>query len=199
MADPFEQKLADDFYNFVKGEYDDVKVKVFLCGEGLDAGRDIEQQADGNLRAYLKVNVEKQVKGCTVTLAEHNKLIDAYNRAIGDPTHPLRKESLTDYELQLAKWADLIVILPSSAGSIAELGMFALAKAITPKLLIFFDQKYGFQSYIWNGPIRAAAPRGSRVVVTEYKNADQILETVVNRVRDEKSIKRSSKLFGEER
>jgi len=196
MANEFDQKLAEDFYQFVKGDFDDEKVKVFLCGQGLDETRKIEEQMDTNVRAYLKVKVEQQVKGCIVTLAEHKKLIDAYSRAIEEP-EALRHANLTDYELQLAHWADLIVILPSSPGSIAELGMFAVAsKQITPKLLIFFDPTHGLQSYIWNGPIRAARPRGSRVVVTDYKNVDQILETVVGLVRDEKSIKRSNKLLG---
>jgi hypothetical protein len=199
MADEFEKRLAEDFHQFVKGDFDDEEVKVFLCGQGFDESRNIEDQIDTNMRAYLKVNIELQVKGCVVTLAEHKKLIDAYSRAIGDPSPSSQHANLTDYELQLAGWADLIVILPSSAGSIAELGMFAVAKKITPKLLIFFDQSYGIQSYIWNGPIRAAAPRGAKVVVTEYKNIDQILDTVVRRVRDEKSIKRSNKLLGGER
>ena len=196
MADTFERKLADDFYQFAKGDYDDIKVKVFLCGEALDESRTIEEQATSNLRAYLKVKLEEQVRGCVVTLAEHKNLIDAYVRATvepGDTEYP----NLTDYELVLAHWADLIVILPSSAGSIAELGMFAVLPKYTSKLLILFDQRYGFRSYLWNGPIKAATPRGSRVVVTEYKNADQVLETVVRRVRDEKSIKRSNKLLSE--
>jgi hypothetical protein len=199
MADQFEKRLSDDFYQFVKGDFDDEEVKVFLCGQGLDESLNIEDQIETNVRAYLKVHIERQVKGCIVTLAEHKKLIDAYARAIGEKDASDHYANLTDYELQLANWADLIVILPSSAGSIAELGMFAVAKKITPKLLIFFDQTYGIQSYIWNGPIRAAAPRGSKVVVTEYKNVDQILETVVRRVRDEKSIKRSNKLLAGER
>jgi len=199
MADELEKRLSDDFFQFVKGDFDDEEVKVFLCGQGLDEAVNIEDQVDTNIRAYLKVNIERQVKGCIVTLAEHKKLIDAYTRAIGEPANSTLHANLTDYELQLANWADLIVILPSSAGSIAELGMFAVAKKITPKLLIFFDQAYGLQSYIWNGPIRAAAPRGSKVVVTEYANVDQILETVVRRVRNEKSIKRSNKLLGGDR
>lgn len=195
MADRFEQRLAEDFCQFVKGDFDDEEVKVFICGQGLDAARKIEDQTDLNVRAFLKVNLEAQVKGCVVTLAEHQKLIEAYSRAIGAADNTQQYPNLTDYELQLAHWADLIVILPSSAGSIAELGMFAVSNTITPKLLIFFDQSFGIQSYIWNGPIRAASARKSRIVVTEYKHVDQILETVACRVRDEKSIKRSSKLL----
>jgi hypothetical protein len=200
MPDQFEQRFAEGFYQFVKGDLDDEEVKVFLCGEGLDESRKIEDQTDSNIRAFLKVKIEEQVKGCKVTLAEHKKLIEAYSRAIGEIGGP-QYENLTDYELQLAHWADLVVILPNSAGSIAELGMFAVAKQIAPKLLIFFDQTYGLKSYIWNGPIRAAcAPtRRSQVVVTEYKNVGQILDTVVRRVRQEKSTKRSNKLLGGER
>jgi|SRR5580698_1027123 hypothetical protein len=200
MPDRFEQRLAEDFFQFVKGNLDDEEVKVFLCGQGLDETHKIEDQTDSNIRAFLKVKIEEQVKGCKVTLAEHKNLIDAYSRAIGEGDGP-KYSNLTDYELQLAHWADLIVILPSSAGSIAELGMFAVSKQIAPKLLIFFDQTYGLKSYIWNGPIRAATgpTRGARVVVTEYKNIDQILDTVIHRVRDEKSTKRSNKLLAGER
>ena len=132
MANPFEQRLADDFYQFVKGDFDDEEVKVFICGQGLDESLAIEEQVNTNLRAYLKVNVEKQVKGCIVTLAEHKKLIDAYSRAVGEPKNPLRNSNLTDFELQLANWADVIVILPSSAGSIAELECLSSRKRLHP-------------------------------------------------------------------
>ena len=194
MADTFEKKLAEDFFQFAKGDYDDIQVKVFLCGEALDPLRTIEDQQHSNLRAYLKVKMEEQVKGCTVTLAEHKKLIDAYTEATAEPEG---YANLTDYELVLARWENIIIILPSSAGSIAELGMFAVLPKFTPKLLIFFDQSHGFLSYLWNGPVKAAAPRGSKVVVTDYKNVEQILETVVRRVRYAKSIKRSNKLLAE--
>ncbi len=199
MADEFDKKLAEDFQHFVSGNLDDIRVKVFLCGEALDSSKTIEDQTGSNLRAYLKVGIEREVKGCVVTLAEHTPLVEAYNRgakeglAPGPPQH----SNLTDFEIELANWADLIVILPSSPGSIAELGMFAVLTKFTPKLLILFDQKFGRGSYIWNGPIKAARPRGSTVVEMDYKNLDQVLEAVVERVRAKKSIKRTNKLLGE--
>lgn len=196
MANQFERKLAEDFHQFVRGSLDDIQVKVFLCGEALDASRTIEDQTASNVRAYLKVGIEREVRGSVVTLAEHKQLIDAYNRATEDPDPP-RYSNLTDFELQLANWADLIVILPSSPGSIAELGMFAVLPKFTPKMLILFDKQYGRGSYIWNGPIKAARPRGSIIVEADYKNLELILQTIVERVREKKSIKRSNKLLGE--
>ncbi len=196
MADQFEQTLADDFRDFAKGELDDVRVKVFLCGEGLDASRNIEDQTDSNLRAFLKVGIEREIKGSVVTLAEHKKLIDAYNMAIEEATPP-QYSNLAEFELHLARWADLIVLLPSGAGSIAELGMFAVHPKFARKLLIVFDKRHGHQSYIWNGPIRAAKPRGSTVVESDYTNTVEILETVVHRVRSEKSVIRTNRLLAE--
>jgi hypothetical protein len=196
MADQFEEKLATDFRDFAKGEFDDVRVKVFLCGEGLDASRKIEDQTDSNLRAFLKVGIEREVKGSVVTLAEHKKLIDAYNLATEEPT-PARYSNLADFELNLAQWADLIVLLPSSPGSIAELGMFAMHSKFARKLLIVFNEKYGRQSYIWNGPIKAAKPRGSTIVETDYTNTAQVLETVIDRIRSEKSVIRTNQLLAE--
>lgn len=196
MANKFEQKLADDFQQFVSGSFDEVRVKVFLCGEGLDSSRAIEAQAGSNLRAYLKVGIEGNVKGCVVTLAEHKQLVEAYNRATEDADPP-KHLNLTDFELELANWADLIVILPSSPGSIAELGMFAVLPKFTSKLLVLFDQKYGRSSYIWNGPIKAARRRGSTIVETDYKNLEDVLKTVVEQVHEKKSIKRSNKLLSE--
>lgn len=196
MANQFEQRLADDFRDFVKGELDEVVVKVFLCGQGLDPSRKIEEQIDSNLRAYLKVGIEREVKGSVVTLAEHKKLIDAYDSAT-EETNPPRYTNLTEFELHLAQWADIIVILPSSPGSIAELGMFAVHPKFARKLLILFNEEYGRNSYIWNGPIKAAKPRGSTIVETSYKNLTHMLETVVHRIREEKSIKRSNQLLAE--
>ncbi len=197
MADEFNRKLAEDFQEFVKGNLDDVQVKVFLCGEALDSSKNIEDQTETNLRAYLKVGIEKEVKNCVVTLAEHKKLIEAYDQGSEGSTAAPKHSNLTDFELQLAHWADLIVILPSSPGSIAELGMFAVLTKFTPKLLILFNKSYGRGSYIWNGPVRASQPRGSTVFEMDYGNPPQMLEAVVDRVRAKKSIKRSSKLLGE--
>jgi hypothetical protein len=180
MADQFEQKLAADFQQFVAGQLDDTQVKVFLCGEALDPSSKIEDQTASNLRAYLKVGIEREVKGSVVTLAEHKKLIDAYNGSEGDPP---KFANLTDYELNLALWADLIVILPSSPGSIAELGMFAVLPKYTPKLLVIFNTQFGRSSYIWNGPIKASRPRGSIIVETDYAELEGVLQTIVERVR----------------
>jgi hypothetical protein len=196
MADQFEQTVANDFGNFVKGKFDDVRVKVFLCGQGLDTSRNIEDQTDSNLRAYLKVGIEREVKGSVVTLAEHKKLVDAYNVATQEPS-PARFSNLTDFELHLALFADLIVILLNSPGSIAELGMFAVHPKFARKLMIVFDEKYGRQSYIWNGPIKAAKPRGSTIVEADYANVVHVLEKVVDRIREEKSIIRSNQLLAE--
>jgi hypothetical protein len=60
MADEFNRKLADDFQEFVKGNLDDVQVKVFLCGEALDSSKKIEDQTDTNLRAYLRWDLRRK-------------------------------------------------------------------------------------------------------------------------------------------
>jgi hypothetical protein len=75
--------------------------------------------------------------------------------------------------------------------------MFAVHPKFARKLLIVFNEEYGRQSYIWNGPIKATRPRGSTIVETDYKNLARVLETVVHRIREEKSIKRSNHLLAE--
>ena len=64
-------------------------------------------------------------------------------------------KDLLTLEKDIASMSGLVVIIPESAGSIAELGSFVMIEKIKKKLLIFIEAQYtNKQSFIWNGIIK---------------------------------------------
>ncbi len=63
-------------------------------------------------------------------------------------------KDLLTLEKDIAEMSGLIVIIPESPGSIAELGSFIMLKSIKKKLLIFIKDTHAEkESFIWNGII----------------------------------------------
>lgn len=63
--------------------------------------------------------------------------------------------SLLSLEAQLANAVDLIILIPESPGSFAELGAFSMLKELAAKMLVLRQGKYkSDKSFINHGPIR---------------------------------------------
>ncbi|WP_240196262.1 retron St85 family effector protein [Salmonella enterica] len=62
--------------------------------------------------------------------------------------------SLLSLEQQLAEAVDLIILIPESHGSFAELGAFSTRKELAEKMLVLQQNKYkADKSFINHGPI----------------------------------------------
>ena len=138
----------------------------------------------------VPLQLEEEI-GCRVFLGEHNELITSYRKAVGQAVpadHDLKLVNLTLFEANLADYVDLIVILPDSPGSFAELGMFSVAPNVCPKLLLIIDQKYeGASSFIVRGPVLAAKNNRAQVEYVSYDDKEAILSSVraeVIRIRE---------------
>ena len=171
----FRDKIfVDEFYNSLSDGLDKVPLSVFLCGKGL--ARTPSKRRD--IRTYLQSMLEAEIKSCRVKLGEHKALIRTYKKAVGD-----KATNLADHEWELANRIDLLVIFPSSAGSIAELGMFCLEDTIAQKMAIFLSNRHrGSQSFVVNGPVAAAKRRNSKIFYVDYSDRGKIWNEVKNLV-----------------
>ena len=144
---------------------------VFICGaESMDRRTAI---AD-----YLRAQTD-----VSVFFAE-----DVWLAVGGNPN----ADALT-MEEGLAELADVIVVVVESAGSIAELGAFALNKQLQKKLLPILDRRYEFEtSFINVGPIRTSN-KESLFRPAIYTNLDMILRCASEMVERIERVTRRSR------
>jgi len=107
-----------------------IYITVFLLGPG-----DSSTSPGKELREYIRKKCDKlgiAVKG------EHKDIIEEFNRKTKDLLNLCVMEKFIAQEI-----ADVIVIIPDSPGSLAELGMFVFSKKrIYNKTLLLFSKEY---------------------------------------------------------
>lgn len=120
--------------------------------------------------------------------AEHPQIIAAVKKRFRQGF------TLTHLEALMAEKSDLIIIIPDSAGSIAELGYFALRENICTRMVILFEKRYLHQknSYIAQGPRRAAKNSGATVLFVDYLDPMKIWKKILPRI----AVTRASKVKG---
>ena len=114
-------------------------------------------------------------------LGEHQELIQTSQKRLGEG------HNLCTYERTLAESVDLIVILPASPGSIAELGLFSLHRPTAPKTLVLFSHQHRHESsYIMDGPRRALEMQRAKIAFIDYAKTDKawrIVQTAIEQAR----------------
>jgi hypothetical protein len=112
-------------------------------------------------------------------MAEHEDLVAEAEKQFGEG------HNLCTYELLLADEVDLIVILPASAGSLAELGLFAAKVEAGPKMVILFSREHQHdQSYIMDGPKKAFETRRARIDYVDYDKTEEAWGIVAKAIRE---------------
>jgi len=186
-VDDRDRLFVNEFYQDLTAALDDISLTVFLCGKGLTT----KPSSRRDIRTYLQRMLEAEVKSCRVKLGEHKVLIQTYTTAVGKTA-----TNLADHELALAHKIDLLVIFPSSAGSIAELGMFCLEDTIAQKMAIFLNRRFRrSRSFVVNGPVAAAKRRNSKVFYVDYSDRDKIWREVKSLVLDIRANKGRTRLL----
>jgi hypothetical protein len=85
---------------------------------------------------------------------------------------------------------DLVLIFPASAGSLAELGAFALQDDIAKKMLIIFDKEHRrSKGFVVGGLVKSAKKRNAVVRFRDYRNRWAIWDVVHDRIRTIQSLK----------
>jgi hypothetical protein len=107
---------------------------IFLCGAFESKSRDA-------IRAYL---------------VKHTPDLDLfYAEKVWEEIAALGERDALQMEEDLAKLADLIIVIVESAGTLTELGAFSLSPSLRKKLLPIVDEEYRHDSsFITNGPLR---------------------------------------------
>jgi hypothetical protein len=185
--DDRDKAFVNEFYQDLTTALEGIKLSVFLCGKGLAT----KPSGRRDIRSYLQRMLEAEVKSCRVKLGEHKVLIRTYTTAVGRTA-----TNLADHELALATKIDLLVIFPSSPGSIAELGMFCLEDSIARKMAIFLSRRHrGSRSFVVNGPVAAAKRRNSKVFYVDYSDRNKIWKEVKSLVLDIRANKGRGRLL----
>lgn len=126
---------------------------------------------------------------------EHKEFIAIHKRKFGNVFDLCRVE----YQL-VFKYVDAIVIIPSSAGSLVELGMFVIWERLCRKTLILFNKDFDNPkepSFIWDGPRIAYQTKGAFVEFVDYTqtdNAISIVKEFVSKIRVNKYDNNLSKV-----
>jgi len=85
---------------------------------------------------------------------------------------------------------DLVVIFPSSSGSLAELGAFCMHEKIPAKLLIIFDSQYrGDKGFVVRALTKAAKSRKATVRFKDYNRPDKVWAVVRRVIAEQREIK----------
>jgi hypothetical protein len=127
---------------------------VFLCGSDGSRGRDA-------LREYLY----KYTPNLSVFYAER----------VWEIIASLGERDALQMEEDLAKLADLVIVIVESAGTFTELGAFSLSPSLRKKMLPIVDDKHRHDaSFISNGPLKWIDGE-SVFKPTIYTNLDKIL------------------------
>lgn len=162
----------DKLYTSIADSFDisDVSIRVLVLGPDLN-----NDGLGSELRKHIvqKCGEDKFI----VVLAEHKQIQELYLKILG-PIHDLCK---MEFHLAVEKdknhghdLIDGIIILPDSAGSLVELGMFVFEEQIHSKMLILFNKQYEptiTESFVGNGA-KMAFDNGRRAItkIMDYED-----------------------------
>lgn len=100
---------------------------------------------------------------------------------------------LCEYEHHLANACHLVVIIPDSPGALCELGYFGMDDAFCAKMIVLVSKEHPDRdSYVSDGPLRAAWKRRAQVHRVEYSDVDgcwQLVKSEIMRVRSSLTLR----------
>ena len=166
-------KFAKDASDFARDYINAMKPHILLLGP------DTNGIGEG---ARLRKELSKRCWALATTVfTEHSEIEKAARK------HTSTASNLTRWEILVAKRSQVIIIIPDSPGSFAELGAFAQLRDICPRMLILFDKQYKKDgSYIQRGPKKAAEERRAVIWFVDYSEIDKIWKKVSNFIMMEK-------------
>lgn len=165
-----------------------VSVDVLIMGPNIEGKR---LNGAAKVRKIMLEKCKEFGARVLAVAAEHKKLIGVARKALG------RGYNLCTYEMNLAKKCDLIVLIPGSAGSFVELGLFALEEDACSKSVIFFDKKHkaSVNSFIHEGPRKSFKMRGALIHDVDYSEIEKILLRLKSIIDQRRVVKADRKAF----
>ena len=161
------KRVADRLSMKVTEEVEAITVNTLILGPAIDGKR---LKPPARLRRAL---LERCPRYGAAVLGEHRSIEAAYRRAVK------ARYNLCTYEFELALTCDLIIILPASPGSYAELGLFALEEDIARKSVILFDQDFKKEkSFLRYGPRKVYKDFKAVIFDVDYRDIDGVWKKV---------------------
>lgn len=155
-------KIYDSIFKKIRYQQYD----VFLCGGA--SWKDHKSYRD-----QIRDELNKGLPECMNILYPEDLFMDMLNRKDYD---------LLTMETVLAQNCDVIIIVPESPGSFAELGAFVNNEETAKKVLILQQQKYKRQhSFITQGPVSYLSSKHKNSVI--YFGKDDIKEVVASVIK----------------
>jgi hypothetical protein len=174
-------KVLGDFMNRMDEAVIETPLTVFVCGPAVPRRKSkksakIKLTRASAARQFVTDRITEN--GSTVIWGEH---FDKREFTKGK----LSLKSFTNAEKEVLfadKSADLIIIFPESAGSLAELGGFSLHAGVARKMLVVFDlHRKGDKGFVVQAVARTAKDRKAQVRYYDYKRLGELWKEV-NRV-----------------
>jgi len=175
-----------DFQDRLTDLVDQAKLTVFVCGPATaDANGGPSVEPGAAVRRYVSERIVAE--GHRSVWGEH---LQSKNGMPDDPR--IRRFDDADKEIMFAvdQGTDLIVIFPSSSGSLAELGAFSMHDKISFKLLIVFDKRYkGDTGFVVKALGRAARSRKASIHFKDYSRPKSVWEVVRKQLHAQRMLK----------
>jgi hypothetical protein len=188
------EEVIRDFVERVAQATRETPLTVFVCGPAVFTNKGTKSRRRG---ARIRDFVSKKIaeRGSAVFWGEHRRLRNA-GRGIS-------LQSFTDADREVhfaANSADLILIFPDSAGSLAELGGFSLHEHIAPKMLVVFDASRRFgRGFVIKAVARAAKSRKAQVKFKDYSQKADVWTLVEQALTKIQTVKLTSKSYASSR
>jgi hypothetical protein len=178
------QPVGVEYRRALEDRLKTVRLCVFLCGAGIARGHPPEPD---EREAHLRYSVLQRLAEaeCDVVLGEDGDLYRATREVLRG------RLSYADHEFLFSTIAaELTVIFPCSAGSFAELGMFAVSDEIARNMVVIIDDSTEYrEGYIAKGPALSAEGRKAVVKFMSYDDVEGIWEFIRGVVESEKTKK----------
>lgn len=143
-------------------------------------GRGIGSQ----LRKYI---LEKCNEYGILVRTEHEDFKKMHSKILGSG------RNLCGLEYKTAKHVNAIVMIPDSAGSLVELGMFAVIDRVCSKTLILFREKYSLPdaqlSFVYLGPKLSYEERKAKIEFVNYRRKELVWERVQAFLHEVRALK----------
>lgn len=139
---------------------------VFLAGPFIEP--DDVEKSSYSPAARLRFALFHQLNGAgfEVSLGEYRELIDSYKDELGE--HHNAAVAELDHAQQSAS---LVIMIPDSPGSFAEIGAFSMKHDICEKMIILSDINHQSSTgYLNTGPVACAKSLGSEVIYIDFKD-----------------------------
>ncbi len=165
--------FAKDTLDFAQEYIDSMRPCVLLLGPDMDG--------DGPSAKLRRELSQLCWELGTTILTEHDEIEKAGKKITGGA------RNLARWEILVAQKSHLVIIIPDSPGSFAELGTFSQIDKICSKMLVLFDKQYKKdKSYLQRGSRKAAEERRAAVLFVDYSEVDKVWQKVSSYIKTEK-------------